>query len=91
MKTKRCPHCKKDLPEICFSLRKDRGGLDSWCRDCENEDNKARYHRNVVLARMTEPPPTKYKARRWAKLTAHYDQLPHDPYERAFHQPDPDA
>jgi len=43
---KRCPRCKKTLPDSAFGKRKWNGdGLDSYCKECRNEYAINYYHK----------------------------------------------
>ncbi len=45
--TKRCSHCRRELPLTEFNKRKDsRDGKQPWCRDCNAERSRQYYREN---------------------------------------------
>lgn len=57
--TKRCPRCGRDLPKEAFGKnRTTKDGLQNWCKECTNAQEKVRKAAKAAAQNKTKAPKT---------------------------------
>ena len=52
MEIKKCPKCSKVKPASGFYTASTKGGLASWCKDCESANAEQRYQQKKLMRKQ---------------------------------------